>query len=159
MGDDLNTRCTTALRALEAAGVIGPKWRDGRLMANGCRILGQLPTEPGVWYVADPVNEGPDCRIVYQEHMTTHLGWVIDLSDAREAASLIVPVREAWGDPKIHTRFSESKGMWEVVRGRDKATQPMRWPGDKRGRIISDAALEAEALVAALEARVAEITN
>jgi hypothetical protein len=136
MSDDLNTRCTAALRALEAAGVIGSAWLPGMSttetdLAYGGRFITQesiyynIPDEPSV-------------------EMCTSAD-EIDLSDPVTAASIIVPVREAWGDPDMHCERLFT-GEWVVIDGKGNA---VRFP---------KGATETEAFVAALEAKVREVT-
>ncbi|MDF1699574.1 MAG: hypothetical protein P1V36_00245 [Planctomycetota bacterium] len=69
---------------------------------------------------------------------------VLDLSDPITSASLVVLVREAWGDPDVYCERIFT-GEWVVIDGKGNA---VRFP---------KGATEVEALVAALEAKVREI--
>lgn len=137
MSDDLNTRCTAALQALEAAGVIGSAWLPGMSttetdLAYGGRFITQesiyynIPDEPSV-------------------EMCTSAD-EIDLSDPVTAASIIVLVREAWGIPGAYYR-----GGWVFD---DDGNSPE----DDREIAGENGMPEVEALVAALEAKVREVT-
>lgn len=71
---------------------------------------------------------------------------VLDLSDPVTAASLIVLVREAWGDADMHCERLFT-GEWVVIDGKGNAVRFPKSP------------TETEALVAALEAKAREVSD
>lgn len=71
--------------------------------------------------------------------------WLPDLTDPATLGCLLALVREAHADPKLRTRFSETRQRWECVHGH--ATSSLQFIGTPDGD-----GSEAAALVAALEA-------
>lgn len=150
---DINTRCTTALRALEGVGVIESAWLPGML------VLWSLDEDPamplrltedasdGHPYTGNPVWSGVRSDREHNDHEIDSEWCRLDLSDPVTAASLIVLVREAWGDPWACAvgRGSDGPRAWEVV----------YYSGNHR--LTHAGATEAESLVAALEAKVREV--
>lgn len=130
MSDDINTRCTAALRALEAAGVIESAW-----------LRGQSTTFGDIVIKADAYLLGHG--VVCYGDVQPEQGH--DLSNPVTAASLIVLVREAWGDADMHCERLFT-GEWVVIDGKGNA---VRFP---------KAPTEVDACVAALEAKAQEVT-
>lgn len=128
MGDDINQRCTAALRALEAAGVIASAWLPGLDSLMSGRYRDSHVLSPQWW----TENE------------------VINLSDPVTAASLIVLVREAWDDETCHT---------VPLIGASGGASRIQWMCWISGGRYMQRDTEAEAIVAALEAKAQEVTQ
>lgn len=96
----------------------------------------------------DPVEERWITRSIYP-------GTIPDLSDPATLGCLLALVREAYGDPSLYvrlsdtTRVSDGARAWEVLGWFDAAWSPDGRAGTWRGWGYAS---EAEALVAALEA-------
>lgn len=72
-----------------------------------------------------------------------------DLSDPATVGCLAALAREAWGDPHMHSRWSESGNRWEAIRGKLASTGSYV----KLGRVAGAGPTEGEAWAAALIAK------
>lgn len=138
MSLDINQRATTALRRLKDAGLIQWDWPVNRMFS--------VSTQPGLtaWILVTGTGggwfHGGGDRRIRASRCT------IDLSNPVTAASLIVLVREAWGDPEWHCVPDNTHcGWWSQP---DESEAPRLMYGS-----------EVEACVAALEAKVLEVTR
>ena len=126
MTPDVNTRATAALRAL------GFEFRAGQTIITKKRGRGTMLPDGGVWV--------SDAKSRWVPPLP---GDVLDLSDAVTAASLLVLVREAWGDPEWHMVPDNTGCGWWSESVQSDALRLMY-------------GTEVEALVAALEAKARE---
>jgi len=117
MSGDINTRATAALRALGIDFLKGWSLVDD----SGARAvvveLGPRWREDEFWKPQNEQAIGEGLAAFRPGYGLTALtGWLVDLSDPVTAASLIVLVREAWGDDVYGTESDPTEGrrlaMW-----------------------------------------------
>lgn len=122
----------------------GWRWMPGMLTMDGVRI----------YAIDGNIFDGFDDDSEYLDHPVSALEWP-DFTDAATLGCLLALVREAWGDPSLYVRLSDttrqSDGVraWEVLGWLDPSRSPDGRGGSWRGWGYAS---EAEALVAALEA-------
>ena len=147
--NDINTRCTTALRTLEAEGVINSVFAMGQSLVDDSGATAVVVALGPRWQEQDTFWQPQNAAAIGKGMaafrpgygLTALCGWTHDLSDPVTAASLIVLVREAWDDPTTHVEWD---GEWTV-----STTSP--------ADAVGWGATEAEACVAALEAKAREV--
>jgi hypothetical protein len=154
--NNLNTRCTEALRALEREGVIKSGWLPGMRDVCGWRVIRIDGRLDGQKYLitCETERDSPDGDRQYpgEGMWNWSLTYDHDLSDLLTAASLIVPVREAYGIPTLTAVAGrESPGVfsWEIT----------DWQENPTLAALGHFPSEVEALVAALAAKAREVPN
>jgi hypothetical protein len=136
--------------ARRAVACKGWRWMGGMLTHDGYRMLWCSETERE-WAGPHFTEAGMAWRYA-RIHGEPNLP---DLSDAATLGCLLALVREAYGDPALYVRLSDttrkSDGVraWEVLGWLDSSRSPDGRGGSWRGWGYAS---EAEALVAALEA-------